>query len=128
MRFYLATSLLVTYLVVGDSFTASQCRWRTQTALFSTTNPEQATETMQATQEGIASADIEIDIADIFPMADTKDKVVPLTADEINTRLNRQLAKLRAKDQTSKQLKTEVCSLIFGCESPDENLELFILS
>lgn len=81
--------------------------------MFSTTNPDHATETKQATQQRVESTDIEIDIADIFPMPDTKDEILPLTAEEINTRRDRQLTQLRQKDQTSKQLSTEVCSLIF---------------
>ncbi len=43
-------------------------------------------------------------------MPETKDEIVPLTAEEINTRLTQQMAKLRVKDQTSKQLSKEVGS------------------
>jgi hypothetical protein len=42
-------------------------------------------------------------------------EIVPLTADEINARLNAQLELLREKDRTSKQLSKEVgFMLLFG--------------
>lgn len=114
MRFEVAASLFFSSIVVVESFTASNFQWSITktTALWSTTNPDHAVEIQQATQQGIKTADIDIDIADIFPMTETKDEVVPLTADEINSRLNQQMAKLRAKDQTSQQLSKEVCSLL----------------
>ena len=109
MRFQLAVSLVFASAFVSESFTATTSKWGTrETARFSTTNSDHAVEVKQATQQGIRNADIDIDIADIFPMPETRDEIVALTADEINGRLNQQLAKLQAKDQTSKQLCKEV--------------------
>ena len=125
MRFTFAISLLSIYLLAGESFTPSLCRWGIKrSVLFSTTNQEQATTTKKDTQESVASTDFEIDIADIFPMPDTKEEIFPLTAEEINARLDRQLAKLRAKDQNSKQLSAQVRSVEFCGRSHARNIRI----
>lgn len=113
-RFQFAVSVFLVSVFVGDSFTASPSRWSIprNVIVFSTTNPDHAVETKQATQQGITSADIDIDIADIFPMPEVKEEIVPLTSEEFATRLDRQLAKLRSKDQTSKKLCKEVCCFL----------------
>lgn len=49
-------------------------------------------------------------------MPETRDEILPLTADEINGRLNQQLAKLHAKDQTSKQLCKEDLQIVYQDE------------
>ena len=49
-------------------------------------------------------------------VANKEDYKGPITAEYINSRLEKQLAKMRLKDQKSKQLEKEVCfiSLFFG--------------
>lgn len=42
-------------------------------------------------------------------------EIVPLSADEINARLEAQLAKLREKDLNSRQLSKEVCFINSKC-------------
>ena len=115
MRFQLIQSVFALWLSAGDSFTASptRCCVPERTVFFSTTNTDHAVETKQATQQGITTADIEIDIADIFPMTEAKESV-EITSEEYTSRLNRQLARLREKDQTSKQLSKEVCCFVVG--------------
>ncbi len=115
MRRHLATSFLLSSISFGHAFTAS-IGWQRQNggvALFSrTTNSDQTAvatrvETSTAT-ETLSAIDMEIDIADIFPMTEIKNKAVPMNAGEINTRLENQLSKMRVKDQTSQQLLKEV--------------------
>ena len=51
---------------------------------------------------------------EIIAVQDEKeDQVGPVTAELINSRLEKQLAKMRLKDQTSKQLTKEVCYTVF---------------
>jgi hypothetical protein len=118
-RLDLATIFLLSSISSGNAFTAS-LRWEHQScvALFSsspTTNSEQAvaTRVVTDTAETVSAADLDIDIADIFPMTVIKNKAVQMNAGEINTRLENQLSKMKAKDQTSHQLLREVCHVCF---------------
>jgi hypothetical protein len=108
----LATIFLLSSISSGNAFTAS-LRWERQScvALFSSTNSDQAVATRVVTDtvESVSAADLDIDIADIFPMTVIKNKAVQMSAGEINTRLENQLSKMKAKDQTSHQLLREVC-------------------
>lgn len=110
MRLHFTSAVLAASLFVGDSFTASpRGRNLPTNVLQTTTNPDHVVETEQATQEGNTATDIDIDIADIFPMPEETQEVVPLTSEEFIARLNQQLARLREKDQTSRHLREEVC-------------------
>ena len=112
-RLDLATVFLLSSISSGNAFTASS-RWEHQSCVglsSSNTNSDQAVATRVGTDtaEAVSAADLDIDIADIFPMTVIKNKAVQMNADEINTRLENQLSKMKAKDQTSNQLLKEVC-------------------
>ena len=122
MRLHLATSFLLSSISFSHAFTTTSLGWQRPNggvALFisRTTNSDQAaavaTRVEQSTAtETISVTDMEIDIADIFPMTEIKNKAVPMNAGEINTRLENQLSKMRVKDQTSHQLLKEVCRVL----------------
>ena len=65
-------------------------------------------------------------------VANKEDYKGPITAEYINSRLEKQLAKMRLKDQKSKQLEKEVCFIsLFFCHSISEFFpfrSIFILS
>jgi hypothetical protein len=65
-------------------------------------------ESVEAAPVQAVAAPVEVE-ADVREVSQAPSGIVPLTADEINARLNAQLAKLSVKDQTSKQLSKEVC-------------------
>jgi len=116
MNIRISATIISSLLIAGDAFTATPSSATTASRangrLFSTTNPDQAVETKVGTAEEVRTSDMDLDIADIFPMAETKQKAVPLTAEEINTRRHQQLEKMREIDQTSKQLQKEDLQIV----------------
>ncbi len=72
------------------------------TAFSSSTAGRRATRLQESVQVTVQSSPIEI------VEVQEEDNVGPVTAEYINAQLEKQLAKLRLKDQTSKQLEKEV--------------------
>ena len=89
-----------------------------------TTQIQSSVEVVVETTTG-ESAQVEI----VEVEADKEDYEGPVTAELINSRLEKQLAKLRLKDQTSKQLEKEVRAfLVNGAGSICFVFNLFGLS
>jgi hypothetical protein len=103
MRFSLAVTLIAASVSAGSAF-APASKWGVaqKTVLYSTVEASTPV-SVQVAVDVVAPVEIEADVREI------SNEIVPLTADEINARLNAQLEKLSAKDQTSKQLSKEVC-------------------
>lgn len=115
MRYYFRAICISSYCAFGhalafSSRTASTSTSRGGTSLYGSTGSDQAVATKVATvtEESISTSDMDLDIADIFPMPEIKNEAVKLSAEEINTGLAKQLTKMKEKDQTSKQLQKEV--------------------
>jgi len=108
--------LVLTTLAIADAFMATTLgseRLSSVGALASSRRNAQtatATKIETKTVEAVSTVDLDLDIADIFPMPKIKNKAVQLTASEINSRLTEQLTKMQAKDQMSYQLQKEVSS------------------
>jgi hypothetical protein len=115
MSVYLGIAFILTTCSLGDAFTVpSECGRQRCAALWSTSNSEQAVATRieTVTADDVSAVDLDLDIADIFPMPEIKNKAVIIQADEIKNRMTEQLAKMKTKDQTSIQLLTKVCPFI----------------
>jgi hypothetical protein len=103
MRFSLAVTLIAASVSAGAAFAPAASKWGvSKTTLLSTLESVE----VAAVQSVAAPVEIEADVREV---TQAPSGIVPLTADEINARLNAQLEKLSAKDQTSKQLSKEVC-------------------
>jgi len=107
MRLSLATALIAASVSSGAAF-APTSKWGvSNTALFSTVEAQSSVEVAPAQ---VANVVVESEEVTASPVSK---EIVPLTADEINARLNAQLEKLSAKDQTSKQLSKEDLTIVF---------------
>jgi hypothetical protein len=105
MRFSLAVTLIAASVSGGDAFAPASKWGLARTAVFSTIEAEPSVETVPVAQA--APVYIEADVPEVSE-APVSQEIVPLTANEINARLNVQLKKLSAKDRTSIQLSKEV--------------------
>jgi hypothetical protein len=113
MRFTLAATLLVTAASTGAAFTPSlgstSARWPSQRVGNRCSTTVVVQSTVEVLVEGL-SEKVPIEIV----MHQEQDELVgSLTEQLFNARLERQLEKLRLKDQTSKQLTKEVGSTYF---------------
>lgn len=109
MRLSLAAALLVTVTSTGEAFTlasrSSSGRCQTQRV------EEPSTTTLKSTAE-ILVEDLSENVVPVEIVTPQEDELEGSLTDQLfNARLERQLEKLRLKDQTSKQLTKEV-----GCD------------
>jgi hypothetical protein len=113
MRLSLAVTLIAASASTGTAFApASTSRWGVSNVALYSTVEEKPSVSSSSTAEALLKR-----IEDAVGSANEEEtpirpEIVPLSADEINARLEAQLAKLREKDLASRQLSKEVGSFI----------------
>lgn len=128
MRLSLAVTLIAASVSTGDAFApASSSRWGvSNVALYSTVENKPsvgAGSTAEALLKRIEDA-VGGAVEEETP---SRPDIVPLSADEINARLEAQLEKLREKDSASRQLSKEVSFINSNC-TVFMRIELYFLA
>lgn len=104
MKFSTSATLFAIAVSGGAAFAPSSSIGRISTTKKTTKLHETVEVTVEAPSEEVAAV-----------QANKEDYKGPVTAEYINSQLEKQLAKLRLKDQTSKQLEKEVSLVEIFC-------------